>query len=186
MNSTGWRAAASRASAAVTSASLAPGRCGRPRCERAGRSTSASSWNTLYGMSRFTGPGRPVTIVSRPWRSASGSMSTRVGWKARLTTGRSTCAKSAWLCLYSSWNGARLCWLVGTLAVMAMKADESDSAVASDITRLADARPGAGERGHRPVLDAEVGIGHVAGALFVAREIRWCMATGAARLALSR
>ncbi len=37
-----------------------------------------------------TGPGRPVTIVSIACRSASGSMSTRVGWKARLTTGRST------------------------------------------------------------------------------------------------
>jgi hypothetical protein len=47
----------------------------------------------------FTGPGRPVTIVSNAWRSASGSMSTRVGWKARFTTGRMTEGKSAWLCL---------------------------------------------------------------------------------------
>ena len=92
-------------------------------------------------MSRFTGPGRPVTIVSIAWRSASGSMSTRVGWKARLTTGRSTCAKSAWLCLYSSWKGARLCCEVGTLDVIAMKADESDSAVASDITMFAEPGP---------------------------------------------
>jgi len=47
----------------------------------------------------FTGPGRPVTMVSKPWRSASGSMSTRVGWNARFTTGRTTEGKSDWLCL---------------------------------------------------------------------------------------
>src|SRR5512139_1748600 len=92
-------------------------------------------------MSRFTGPGRPVTMVSMAWRSASGSMSTRVGWKARLTTGRITCAKSAWLCLYSSWKGARLCCEVGTLEVMHMKAEESDKAVAQDITILAEPGP---------------------------------------------
>ena len=46
--------------------------------------------------SRFTGPGRPVSMVVIAWRSASGSMSTRVGWKLRLTTGRSTLGKSAW------------------------------------------------------------------------------------------
>ena len=68
-------------------------------CERGGTSTSSSSWYTLYGTSMFTGPGRPVTMVSKPWRSASGSMSTRVGWKARFTTGRMTDGKSAWLCL---------------------------------------------------------------------------------------
>ncbi len=68
-------------------------------------------------------------------------MSTRVGWKARFTTGRMTCAKSAWLCWYSSWNGARLCCEVGTLEVMAMKAEESDSAVAHDITILAEPGP---------------------------------------------
>ena len=31
----------------------------------------------------FTGPGRPVVIVSNAWRNASGNMSTRVGWKLR-------------------------------------------------------------------------------------------------------
>ncbi len=89
----------------------------------------------------FTGPGRPVTMVSNAWRSASGSMSTRLGWKLRLTTGRSTCAKSAWLWAYSSWNGARLACEVGTLAVIARNADESASAVASDITMLAEPGP---------------------------------------------
>ena len=80
-------------------------------------------------------------MVSKAWRSASGSMSTRVGWKLRLTTGRSTFGKSAWLCLYSSWNGARFICEVGTLDVMARKADESDSAVASDITMFAEPGP---------------------------------------------
>ena len=61
-------------------------------------SASASSWNTLNGTSRFTGPGRPLSMVVIAWRSASGSISTRVGWKLCLTTGRTTLVKSAWLC----------------------------------------------------------------------------------------
>jgi hypothetical protein len=43
----------------------------------------------------FTGPGRPDSIVVVAWRSASGSMSTRVGWNERFTTGRITLTKSA-------------------------------------------------------------------------------------------
>ncbi len=41
-------------------------------------------------MSTLTGPGRPLVIVVTAWRIASGSMSTRLGWKLRLTTGRTT------------------------------------------------------------------------------------------------
>ena len=53
----------------------------------------------------FTGPGRPDSIVVVACRNASGSMSTRVGWKLRLTTGRTMFTKSAWKCLLISWNG---------------------------------------------------------------------------------
>jgi hypothetical protein len=61
-----------------------------------GTSTSSSSWNTLKGTSTFTGPGRPDSMVVIAWRRMSGSMSTRVGWKLRLTTGRMMLGKSAW------------------------------------------------------------------------------------------
>jgi hypothetical protein len=40
----------------------------------------------LNGTSMFTGPGRPDSIAVVAWRSASGSMSTRVGWNERFTT----------------------------------------------------------------------------------------------------
>ena len=99
MKITGRIASAIMATTLPMSCSDAPGRCWPITCEGAGTSTSSSSWKTLYGMSMFTGPGRPVTMVSKPCRSASGSMSTRVGWKARFTTGRTTCGKSALLCL---------------------------------------------------------------------------------------
>ena len=80
-------------------------------------------------------------MVVMAWRSASGSMSTRVGWKLRLTTGRMMLGKSAWKCRLISWNGLRLnCW-VGTLAVMARMAEESDSATASGMTMLQEPGP---------------------------------------------
>src|ERR1700732_5495893 len=89
----------------------------------------------------FTGPGRPDSMVVMAWRSASGSMSTRVGWKLRFTTGRSTLTKSAWKCRLISWNGLLLNCEVGTLAVMASNAEESVSAQASGMTILAEPGP---------------------------------------------
>ena len=80
-------------------------------------------------------------MVVIAWRSASGSMSTRVGWKLRFTTGRMMLGKSAWKCRLISWNGLRLnCW-VGTLAVIASMAEESDSATASGMTMLQEPGP---------------------------------------------
>ncbi len=80
-------------------------------------------------------------MVVMAWRSASGNISTRVGWKLRLTTGRMMFGKSAWKCLLISWNGERLnCW-VGTLAVIAKSAEESLIAQASGITILQEPGP---------------------------------------------
>ena len=50
-----------------------------------GMSTSAGSLNTLKGTSRFTGPGRPPSMVANACRSAIGSMSVRVGCQLRFT-----------------------------------------------------------------------------------------------------
>src|SRR3954453_18472137 len=92
-------------------------------------------------MSTLTGPGRPDSMVADACRSASGSMSTRVGWKLRLTTGRTMLGKSAWKCLLISWNGEGLnCW-VGTLAVIASSAEESDSATCNGTTMLQEPGP---------------------------------------------
>jgi hypothetical protein len=68
-------------------------------------------------------------------------MSTRVGWKLRLTTGRMILGKSAWKCLLISWNGERLNCEVGTLAVIASSAEESEIATASGITILQEPGP---------------------------------------------
>ena len=68
-------------------------------------------------------------------------MSTRLGWKPRLTTGLSTFGKSAWKWRLSSWNGLRLNCEVGTLAVIASSAEELVSATASAITRLQEPGP---------------------------------------------
>ena len=92
-------------------------------------------------MSTFTGPGRPVVAVVTACRSASGSMSTRVGWKLRFTTGRTIFTKSAWKCLLISWKGLRLNCEVGTFAVIASTADESVSAQASGMMMLQEPGP---------------------------------------------
>ena len=89
----------------------------------------------------FTGPGRPDSIVVVAWRSASGSMSTRVGWKLRFTTGRTMLTKSAWKCRLISWNGLRLNCEVGTLAEIASTAEESVSAQASGMMMLQEPGP---------------------------------------------
>ena len=95
-NKAGRFAARIRSSAAAISSGEAPLRCAPSGGDGGGTSTSSSSWNTLNGTSTFTGPGRPDSIVVVAWRNASGSMSTRVGWKLRFTTGRITLTKSAW------------------------------------------------------------------------------------------
>ena len=141
MNSTGRLAARIMSSAADTSSGDAPLRWVPWRGAAGGISTSSSSWKTLNGTSTFTGPGRPDSIVVMAWRRARGSMSTRVGWKERFTTGRMMLGKSAWKCLLISWNGLRLnCW-VGTLAVIASTAEESDSATCSGMTMLHEPGP---------------------------------------------
>src|ERR1043165_985553 len=48
-----------------------------------GVSSAAASLNTSKGTSSTTGPGRPVTMVFHAWRTASGTMSPRVGWNTR-------------------------------------------------------------------------------------------------------
>ncbi len=121
MNSTGRSAFRIRSSAAVTCSGEAPLRCAPSRGAGGGSSTSSSSWKTLNGTSTFTGPGRPDSIAVIACRRASGSMSTRVGWKLRFTTGRMMLGKSAWKCLLISWNGLRLNCCVGTLAVIASR-----------------------------------------------------------------
>ena len=108
MKITGRSAFRIRSTQAEISSGEAPLRCALSGGAGGGSSTSSSSWNTLNGTSRFTGPGRPDSIVVMAWRNASGSMSTRVGWKLRLTTGRMMLGKSAWKCLLISWNGERL------------------------------------------------------------------------------
>jgi hypothetical protein len=65
---------------AAVSASGSPGAPLTVRAEACGGVTSASSTKTFSGTSRFTGPGRPDSISSHPWRTASGTMSVRVGW----------------------------------------------------------------------------------------------------------
>ena len=125
----------------MISSGEAPLRCAFSGGAAGGISTSSSSWKTLNGISTFTGPGRPDSIVVIACRNASGSMSTRVGWKLRFTTGRMMLGKSAWKCLLISWNGERLNCEVGTLAVIASTAEESASAQASGITMLQEPGP---------------------------------------------
>jgi hypothetical protein len=141
MNSTGCCAFRIMSSAAVTCSGEAPLRCVLCGGAAGGTSTSSSSWKTLNGTSTFTGPGLPESMVVIACRNASGSMSTRVGWKLRLTTGRMMLGKSAWKWRLISWNGLRLnCW-VGTLAVIANTAEESESATASGMTMLHEPGP---------------------------------------------
>ena len=94
----GRSAFAMRSTTRRRSSGEAPGFGNPARRSDACSSTSSSSWKTLNGTSRFTGPGRPDSMRLKLWRSASGSMSTRVGWKVRFTYGRSATGNSAaWL-----------------------------------------------------------------------------------------
>ncbi len=52
--------------------------------------------NTSNGTSSTTGPGRPVTMVFHAWRTASGTISPRVGWNTFLQMLRTVEGKSAW------------------------------------------------------------------------------------------
>ena len=80
MKITGRSAFAIISKACAISSGEAPERCALSGGAGGGISTSSSSWKTLNGTSMFTGPGRPDSIVVVACRSASGSMSTRVGW----------------------------------------------------------------------------------------------------------
>ena len=93
---TGRAALRISSTALATSSGEAPLLCAFNAGAAGGSSTSSSSWKTLNGISTFTGPGRPDSIVVMAWRSASGNMSTRVGWKLLFTTGRMMLGKSAW------------------------------------------------------------------------------------------
>ena len=79
MKMTGRDAFTIMSSAVMTSSGEAPLRCALSGGAAGGISTSSSSWKTLNGISTFTGPGRPDSMVVIACRSASGSMSTRVG-----------------------------------------------------------------------------------------------------------
>ena len=81
--------------------------------------------NTSNGTSSTTGPGRPVTMVFQACRTASGTISPRVGWNTRLQHDRTIDGKSAWYWRYISWKAPRLNWLVGTLPVTARNGTES-------------------------------------------------------------
>ena len=61
-----------------------------------GVSSAAASLKMSNGTSSTTGPGRPVTMVFQAWRTASGTMSPRVGWNTRLQQARTVEGKSAW------------------------------------------------------------------------------------------
>ena len=124
MKIAGRSAASSIEATAATSSGAAPERRAMQAWLDAATSTSASSTKRLNGISTCTGPGRPPSMQSIASRSEVGSISTRVGWKLRFTTGRQTEGKSASCCRYSSWNGPRLNCCVGTFAVSARKAEE--------------------------------------------------------------
>ena len=89
----------------------------------------------------FTGPGRPVRSRPNACFIASGSISTRVGWKDFFTSGRMTDGKSPWKYRPVSWNGMRLNCVVGTLPVIARNDEESIIAPASATGRLHDPGP---------------------------------------------
>ena len=61
-----------------------------------GVSSAAASLKMSNGTSSTTGPGRPVTIVFQACRTASATMSPRVGWNTFLHMVRTVDGKSAW------------------------------------------------------------------------------------------
>ena len=69
--------------------------------------------------------------------------------------------KSAWKCRLISWNGLRLNCEVGTLAVIANSAEDRQRQRQRHHD-IAGARAAGGQRRHRLVADAEVGVRHMA------------------------
>ena len=94
----GRLAASSMSTARVTPSGSAPQRHEILAFQSSGFgvSSAAASLNTSNGTSSTTGPGRPVTMVFHAWRTASGTMSPRVGWNTRLHSERTVDGKSAW------------------------------------------------------------------------------------------
>jgi hypothetical protein len=60
-----------------------------------GASSAAASMNTSKGTSSTTGPGRPLVMVFHACRTASGTISPRVGWNTFLHMVRTVEGKSA-------------------------------------------------------------------------------------------
>ena len=83
---TGRSAASSMSTALRTPSGSAPQREEMLAFHSSGRgvSSAAASLKMSKGTSSTTGPGRPVTIVFQACRTASGTMSPRVGWNTRL------------------------------------------------------------------------------------------------------
>jgi len=125
MKITGRREACSRSSVAFTSSGDAPLRRSPKPSQAGSRSTSASSWNRLNGTSEVHRPGPAAVAVVIACRRASGSMSTRVGWKLRFTTGGSRLGKIRLVVAVQLRNGPRLNCEVGTFAVIARQRRES-------------------------------------------------------------
>ena len=95
MKSTGRSAASSQSTVRATSASLAPLRLDIVAVPGRLLMHLGAFHEQVVGHVEIDWAGRPLVMVIAAWRMASGSISTRVGWKLRFTTGLMTLLKSA-------------------------------------------------------------------------------------------
>ncbi len=171
MKITGRLAAAISSSARSTSSGAAPLRwrqvAGRWRLERGlGRLLEQVERHIELDRAR----GGPASMVVVAWRRNRGSISTRVGWKLRLTTGRSTFGKSAWIVPVELLERAAVELLGRDVGGDRQKRRGIGERHRERHDQIAGAGPAGGERRGRLVADAEEGIGHMAGDLLVPRR----------------
>ena len=95
----------------------------------------------MNGTSRFTGPGPAGEHRCRSLPQRERQHVDARGLERALDDRAQHVREIRLVVLVDSWNGPRLNCEVGTLAVIAKNADESDSAVSSDMTRLAEPGP---------------------------------------------
>ena len=127
--------------------------------------------NTSKGTSSTTGPGRPVVMVFQACRTASGTISPRVGWNTFLQIGAHGRGKVGLIVPVHFLEGAAVELAGRHVAGHRQERHRVEKGVAERDRQVGRARPAGGEGRRRPPRHAVIDVGHEAGdALVVHRD----------------
>ena len=126
-------------------------------------SSAAASMNTSNGTSSTTGPGRPVTMVFHAWRTASGTISPRVGWNTLLAIGAHGRGEVRLIVAVQFLEGAAIELAGRHVAGHRHERHRVEKGVAERDRQIGRAGPARSEGRGRLARDAVIDVGHEAG-----------------------